>query len=388
MLPSKFKTYKITNINENNCDDISQALSRAFDKYELELKMKLDFSCGLNPTMRKMMMDYMQNITGLGIKILGNEEFLLEPGVKFDLLNTLSVRATKSEFTNQKKIIETFILKHSDKLINLRIDGDIFGTDVFKDLSVASLPVLESLTLYAVHSEALLSLLRASKPTLTRLEIRNTKTDAPASDFYSIPNLQHLSLQFDRFSFNFVTFNASNLVSLTLIGFKVPIQLPELPKLKELKIYDGKLLPLLPKCQNSLEILVYEGDTCIDDYAVPMPKLTDLYMSGSGYTGSYCNAFLEHNLGNLEFLYLYGLEPVPQLDNGAVMEKIETVVLKSRYHAKYPEEDRERMGILCPNADINLLEKANSEEIKKIVKSRFKKKCFTVDDESFYYKFF
>ena len=79
-------------------------------------------------------MDYTQNITGLGIKILGNEEFLMEPGVKFDLLNTLSIRATKSEFTNQKKIIETFILKHSDKLINLRIDGDIFGTDVFKDL--------------------------------------------------------------------------------------------------------------------------------------------------------------------------------------------------------------------------------------------------------------
>ena len=134
-------------------------------------------------------------------------------------------------------------------------------------------------------------------------------------------------------------------------------------------------------------IPTFQGPT-LEKLAVPMPKLTDLYMSGSGYTGSYCNAFLEHNLGNLEFLYLYGLEPVPHLDNGVVMENIETVVLKSRYHAKYPEEDKERMGLLCPNADIILLEKANSEEIKRTVKSRFKKKCFTVDDESFYYKFF
>ena len=111
-----------------------------------------------------------------------------------------------------------------------------------------------------------------------------------------------------------------------------------------------------------------------------MPKLTDLYV----IQGEHFEEFLHSNHKSLECLFLINSE-ISHFNYGhgyIRMEKMKLVVLKSgndSRHSKFNEHDRDKMAIMCPNADVVLLNEVNEVEIMNRMKQRCKRKNFSTD---------
>jgi hypothetical protein len=191
---------------------------------------------------------------------------------------------------------------------------------------------------------------------------------------YEIPNIKHLRIVSYN-AFNFVQFNAENLVSLELRNIDdIPdnVEWPQFPKLKELKIRGFKCLPILMNSRETLENLSIIGIDDDSDYAsVVMPRLTDLHLINvnNAFTSKICSS----NHRSLEFMTLVNWD-LPNLDDGIKMERMRNVVLRSTCTAP----DRERMTEMCPNAEVVIVSEENSKEIRDQMRSRYKSRNFSL----------
>ena len=148
--------------------------------------------------------------------------------------------------------------------------------------------------------------------------------------------------------------------------------------LQELKIRSG-CGRILTKCKDSLQYL--DASVFPDEFSFEMPQLTTLFLSDS--PGD-CSKLLSLNHKNLEFLHLTHVEPVCNLLEGVVMEKLRVVIMKDRRccyssYTMYSEEDRARMQELCPYADVFIQTSENYNIIEDIVKTHLSRNGFKSD---------
>ena len=164
-----------------------------------------------------MFISYQKHIVALDIIIYPREyDFLIEPSMKLDLLLSLSVVLERST--------EDFIFRHASTLKKLCLT-DQSGLD---NLEVPALPCLESLIVDRLHTETVWSLFRASKQTITSLDIRDVdvnthppiNNDNEATSVYQFPNLQTLVI-YKSDCTQLLTHNASKITSLTLNIFDI-----------------------------------------------------------------------------------------------------------------------------------------------------------------------
>jgi hypothetical protein len=283
-------------------------------------------------------------------------------------------------------VCETILSKHANNLKNLRID------DLEKNMRAPNLPVLDCLTLATVGDQAAWNILENCRPTITRLDLRNTPMNSPPinsnSVAYEIPNIKYLSIVISR-AFNFVQFNAEHLVTLDLRvshDDDIPdnVEWPQFPKLRELKTSCSKWLPIIKSSRETLEHLYIEFISSSDiGYAsMVMPRLTDLHLNNvnNAFTSKICSS----NHRSLEFLTL-NMRDLPNLDDGMKMERMRNVVLRSEHPPYYTAQDRERMTELCPNAEVVILRRGNRKDIRdqmksrELFRSRFNSKNFSLD---------
>ena len=381
-IKSKFNTLHINGINTENCDDIKISLSVAMKKAHAPEKLNLQFEGKMNATMREMTEDYKDNIISLGIRIMDNEDLLLQPSFIFKSLESLSLNGGCCTDDTMVRVCETMLAKHANNLRNLKIRY------LKKNLRVPNLPVLDSLTLWDVDEEAAWNILEQCRPTITRLHLRctpmNSRPINSNSAAYEIPNIEHLKIEYCE-AFYFVHFNAEHLVSLEFkvhehIDF-IPdnVEWPQFPKLRELKIRGSKCLPILMNSRETLEHLYLEYIVSPDiAYAsVVMPRLTDLHLNN--VDNAFKSKFCSSNHRSLEFLYLEGtvlrMRDLPNLDDGIKMERMRNVVLLYNNTA----QDGERMIGMCPNAEVVIMDEENRKEIRDQMRSRCKSRNFSLD---------
>ena len=333
-----------------------------------------------------MFISYQKHIVALDIRIYPREyDFLIEPSMKLDLLESLSVVLERST--------EAFIFRHASTLKKLCLTNQS-GLD---NLEVPALPCLESLIVDRLHTETVWSLFRASKQTITSLDIRDVDVNThpainnnnEATSVYQFPNLQTLVI-YKSDCTQLLTHNASNITSLTLNIFDIPSELPELPKLRELTILDFLHdSHIFSKCKKSLKCLVLNGIS-FDDNAVDLPQLTDLYILGRHidalrYLDSRktCGKFISYNSKSLKFVLLQNVDPdMITLDDNVKLKGIKIVILKHLYgDYAYNEKERARMAELCPNAEIFIWSSQNMDVMHNFVKSHRTNRGFSTDGD-------
>ena len=128
--------------------------------------------------------------------------------------------------------------------------------------------------------------------------------------------------------------------------------------------------------KKSLKCLVVNGCS-IDDCAVTLPQLTDLYIDGKHSKQTF-GKFLSYNK-NLRFLCLEDVDPTMiTLDDHVKIKGMKIVVLKYLYgDYTYNEKDRARMSELCPNAKILIWGRQNIDDMNDFVKSHHTKRGFS-----------
>ena len=123
LFPSIFSSFNIKfhwNIDSN---DIMASLDRAMIKSHNKCNtLKLQFKEYLTPIHKELLISYQDSIEALDIRIKGIEVFLIDPLVKFDLMESLSVESHgNKELLNQKNITESLIVRHASKLKKLSV---------------------------------------------------------------------------------------------------------------------------------------------------------------------------------------------------------------------------------------------------------------------------
>ena len=184
-----------------NSTDIIATLGRAFDKPQFkDNTLKLQFSKQMTPDEKKLFISYQEHIVALDIIIFRGYDFLMEPSMKLDLLESLSIVLGRyNEPINMWYYTEALIFKHASTLKNLCLNINHRGLD---DLDVPDLPCLESLIVSRLPTETVKSLFGASKQTIASLDIRDVdvntyppiKNDNEASAVYHFPNLHTLAI--------------------------------------------------------------------------------------------------------------------------------------------------------------------------------------------------
>jgi hypothetical protein len=347
------------------------------------------------PEMAEFLVTYKKNVVSLEIIILYPNidlGYLIEPGLKFDFLEKLTL------LDNENEMWTTFysiIAKNADKLKILEIDNFLEGS------SLPALPCLEYLELKTWEEIKNWEFLLACNQ-ITKLNIEyfclnedddiddendedfEDLLDLNAQGTFYLPNLEHLYIG-DLDLGVIASQNANNLVFLEI---SLIDKLPEFPKLRELVIYSydfDALEDLLSNCTNTLEFLALaecrkmDIDDEVADFPLSLPKLTDLYLQNI----SSPNNLLQCNHNSLEFLFLDNVDPLTNFTSGLKMEKVETVILKPHYQKFYTETDLKNIAELCPNAEMIVLSKENKDEILNLVKSRCKKKNIKIDIKCF-----
>ena len=385
LFPSIFSTFniKLHNLDSNS---IMASLDRAMIKSHYKYNtLNLQFKQDLSPIHKELLMSYQDRIEALDIRIIGSEVFLIDPLMKFHLMESLSVEFHgNNELLNQKNITESLLLNHASKLKKLSVRKYW----LIDNLNVPALPVLESLTMSYFNPNPAWSLFRATKQTLTSLDIRyiDMNTQPPINDaeeneavsIYQAPNLQNLLLMGSMYT-KILIHNANNLVSLTLCRVDLPSEVPELPLLRELFIswcHSNHSWLILSKCKESLKY-IFLIHSSLDDHAITMPQLTDLFIIGKDLKFA---KFISYNHKSLEFIYLedaYSYYDMITLNESVKLERVKTVVIKfSDGGKRMPEEDKVRMAELCPNADILMWNKKNKDELEEFIIYRHKKNGF------------
>jgi hypothetical protein len=341
-------------------------------------KLHLQFEGKMNATMIEMTEDYKDKITFLGISVKDNEDLLLQPSFIFKSLESLTLHGFHCSDDTMVGVFEAMLAKHANNLRNLEIRKIRY---LKKNMKVPNQPVLDSLTLNCVDEEAAWNILEHCRPTITRLHFHErsmiSRPINSNSAAYEIPNIKHLRIVYSN-AFNFVKFNAEQLVSLELSSGHddIPenVVWPQFPKLRELKIRGSKCLPILMNSRDTLENLYIEYLYVPSDYvSVVMPKLTDLHLFSvnNAFTSKICSS----NHRSLECMTL-GIRDLPNLDDGIKMERMRTVVQWYGYAA----QDRERMTEMCPNAEVVImLSEENEMELRDQMRSRYKSKKFSLD---------
>ena len=374
-----FSTFNIKFSMMSKSAEIMATLSRAMDKSHNKCNtLKLVFEEDLSPILKELLIRYQNSIEALDIKITECEVFFIDPLMKFHLLESLSV-----EFLNHKSITESLIVRHASKLKKLRV-RKFWNID---NLNVPSLPVLESLSLVHINRPGpAWSLFRASKQTLTSLDIRyiDMNTQPPINDaeeneavsIYQAPNLQNLVLM-GNMATKILIHNANNLVSLTLWRVDLPLEVPDLPLLRELVISwsdRNHSLLILSKCKESLKRLVLIHSS-LNDYPITLPQLTDLFIIGKDLKFA---KFISYNHKSLEFIYLKdAYHDMITLNDCVKLDRVKIVVIKfSNEGKRIPEEDKARISDLCPNANILIWNKKNNDELVEFMLNHHKKSGF------------
>ena len=370
-------------ITEDTCKKISLALSVAMAKLHAPEMLEMEFLGKFNRTMRNITVDYKDKITSLDIDVYCNADLLLQQNFHFECLESLKLSNFCPCNDDIVKACEAMLDKHANNLKNLKLE-DFFS----KNLRVPDIPKLDSLTLYIVGEEAAWNILEKCRPSITSLVIDDTEMESPPFNnddsnktaVYQIPNLEHLNITFSK-AFKFVIFNADYLVSLELSFIRdIPEDFvwPQFPNLRELSIisiFGVNYLPILINCRDTLERLIL--DACTYDYGYSgliMPRLTDLYIIIHEDNVSFTSKFCSSNYKSLEFLFLMG-SCLPNYDGGIKMERMRNVVLG--YNSpSYTEQDRERMAVMCPNAEVIILSEEKRGEMRDLVISRFKQRNF------------
>ena len=386
IFPSIFDIYTIRDINESNCEAIRRILSQALCKpLGLYKKLKLQFTGNLNDIMKDVLCKYKEIIICLDIEVFGDEEFLIEPNLEFNLLESLSVWFRRSQFAGHKTILESLLAKHAHQLKDLRV-----RRICDKGLGNIIVPLLPNLDCLALHNvsiaESTSSFLEACRETVTSLDIRYTTIDVhPHINYF--PNLSNLTI-WSGDSLDLLIHNAKNLISLTLMRADIPMELPELPKLRELNISSKELLPLLTKCRETLECLLYSGDTSSNDFKdflMTLPRLTGLYLLEMEIPSVLTDLLKQSSC--LEFLYVEELKKLPVYSDGFKMEQMRTVVIKFRNdyaHDFTPEQTKHVIAQVCPNfRDIIIFDAENKVEANEITKSCCRKKGYLNHYQSF-----
>ena len=363
MFPSTFNTFKfqIYANRRNICDPedmyttLAQAMAKPFSQGK---KLDLHFVDEFNQPMKDMFTNFAGNITTLTVDVTSSiEEFMNDPNFILNSLEDLTLHCggpffNLDEMEQKRPVIEDMINRHVSHLKHLKINT------YSGDLQLMNMPMLEALTLWNVGSEVAWNIFDLCKRTITWLEIDRIRVEeylpneSDEISTYDIPSLMVLKLGNipENFVFNMV--NTDNLVALTLQrDIDIPIDFSTLPKLKELTIGDQKWLPLLLKCRETLEFLMYTDYTPLDLMALELPRLTDLIMLAAvPGVSQYCNHFFTLNHKNLEFAFLWQVDPV-RLPAEVKMVKMERVIMRSSIVA-YTNQDLVDMEELCPKANI------------------------------------
>ena len=348
-------------------------------KHHAPKKLELQFYGEMNEAMKQMTVDYKEAITTLGVQVKGNEDLLLQPSYIFKSLENLSLNCETEvcDYDSMVSVCEAILYRHANSLTTLKLEW--LKENI--NLRVPTLPILESLTLNGIHIETAWPVLEKFRPTITSLVLIYCIESSPNingasnnSAVYHIPNLKDLTMEFYN-RFQFVQFNAQHLVSLDLSHIEdIPnnIVWPEFPKLRELKIDNHELIPILINSRETLErlVLLRMNFSNVILPNVLMPRLTDLYLDDvdEAFSSMICN--LNHR--SLEFLY-FRINDLPYLDAGTRMERMRNVVLR-----QMTSQDIERMTVICPKAEVVLLRPNNMDEIRDMIKGRCKRRNFTL----------
>lgn len=164
-----FKTFHIKEINETDCEDISRILAIAMTGDQAPEKLELAFDDDLTPVMRQMLLDYIQLVSSLTIKVTEhNTEFLLQQSTYFESLESLKLCCDILNVKNSGAVCEDMIAKHAHNLTHLEVEY------LEENFNVPVLPVIDGLVLRDVDDEAACSLLEQSRNTMTSFTIFGT----------------------------------------------------------------------------------------------------------------------------------------------------------------------------------------------------------------------
>ena len=166
-----FKTFYIKGINADNCEDISRVLATVMAKDQAPEKLELGFDDDLTPVMKQMLLDYIELVRSLTIKVTDNNtEFLLQQSTFFESLKSLKLCCNDYVLNaeNSGSVCEHMLAKHAHNLTHLQVEY------LGENLNVHVLPVIDSLVLREVDDEAACSLLEQSRNTLTSFIIFGT----------------------------------------------------------------------------------------------------------------------------------------------------------------------------------------------------------------------
>jgi hypothetical protein len=164
-------------------------------------------------------------------------------------------------------------------------------------------------------------------------------------------------------------------------GIPADVEWPEFPALRELCIQHGQgLHPIILKSKETLEhFIIHDTPSADIEYAVEMPRLTDLYMRGEVDNHEFMNTILRlKSQKNLEFLFIDN--SLSGLDSTTIrLNKVEIVMLGAC--TKPSEEEKVMLTVMCPNAKILVVDLDNLLEMVKVVRGRRKQKGFTLDTD-------
>ena len=234
MRKSLFNRFGINRIEIQNSVEICKALSVAMAKLHAPKKIELEFYGEMNEAMKQMTVDYKDAITTLGVKVKGNEDFLLQPSFILKSLESLSLDFIYCNYDFIVPVFEAMLDRHASNLKSLKLHW------LEEKVRVPALPVLDSLELNCIGEDAARTILEQSRPTISSLVVKRTLASPPFhnDDFnnsvlYQIPNIKHLRLTWCK-DIGFVMFNANHLISLNLRhigGFTNDIEWPQFPNL-------------------------------------------------------------------------------------------------------------------------------------------------------------
>jgi hypothetical protein len=169
--------------------------------------------------MKRLLVNQQNKVTSLEVQVWKNMEFLMEENIRFENLEILALICGKEDGYDQemKAVCDYMIGKYADKLKKLKIEG------LQVNLVVPDLPLLDSLILYDVCSDANWTLLDKCKQTITSMDMVDCALGAPPgfqtddpnrNHVFYIPNLKNLILNTCvPLTVNLFIFNASHLES-------------------------------------------------------------------------------------------------------------------------------------------------------------------------------
>ena len=380
---------------------------------------------GQDCRLKEILNDYKDNISALDIpfsKQLGSDmvSFLQHENTRFPLLEKLTL-------DDEKLIVENLLKKHAEQLTYLNLDSfdrlnfshyypkletlivyNIHPDDLVSLLSLCSeslstlrifvmfeemrpvlqqlpeLPKLQTLELYNCFplGETVKSLISKCRQTLTGIVFEEIIYEFDLEDKY-FPKLKYMKFQNVDMIQDMISANAGQLETLIIFDIYNSILPNTLSNIKNLFIHDCKNLANILKCASSLQCLVISQPYVFDDLKdiEKMPNLTDFYLLDI-VRSNLCmdeniKDFLVKNADTLEFLVLHfnyssntEFETMESTPPVVELKKVHTLIFLQENPLW--EREREFYKALCPNAQIIMKNGKRGEYIREAVKLRLK----------------